>query len=186
VGSSSQQKPRLAAGFRLSGTSLHFQLAPDRSAKSDQTRSEQAQRTRLRNDDVGVATRNAGASVKESLASVDGQLNRRALAGTRRGHQGSSEGVVVSPIGESGHAPGHRTGECAREQGAVGNSVGAVASNGEPAACSEGAAVLQRTALQSSGLEAHATQIGTGDKPRITVDGDQDRSTERESAVGAR
>src|SRR5215469_6082182 len=82
------EKPRLAAGFQLSETQLHFQLAPDHAAESDQTRSEQAQRTRLRNDDVGVATRDAGASVKESLAGVYGQLNRRALAGAGSGHQG--------------------------------------------------------------------------------------------------
>src|SRR5438309_6653565 len=158
--------PRGGFLFLVKGR-LALQFAANHSSQTDQSRSQQAQRTRLRNYDGRVSTRDGGGAIEVALAGVDRQLhghtNRRcSLVGSRKG---TDQRVIVSAVGKCIKRPGHGTIEGSGEQGAARNAVAAVTSDGERTAARERAAHLQGTADECSGCEADAAQVVPRDQP---------------------
>ena len=80
---------------------LDFQLAADRSSYTDQSSTQQGERTRLGNYDVGVAARDPCAAVEETLAGVDRQLHghtHRRETGVGRSRQGARQAPTVPGV----------------------------------------------------------------------------------------
>jgi hypothetical protein len=119
---------------------LTFQLAADRSSYTDQSSTQQGERTRLGNYDVGVATRDTCAAIEETLAGVDRQLHGHTdgrEARIRRAIQSSRQGVIVGPVLQRDQVPHHRAGKGSSEERAVGDAIRAIPADSERATARE-------------------------------------------------
>ena len=138
-----------------------FQLAAHQASDADQASTQQSERARFRDDDVGVATGNLGRAVEKALAGVDGQLNCNTVGRklSERSAQNACQRVVVSAVCQGNQLPTHRTAEGAAKNGSIWNAVGSIAGDREGSTRSEGAAHLQGTARQRAGGKVYRAQI---------------------------
>src|ERR1700730_16622612 len=139
---------------------LRLQFASQYSGKTNQPGSQESQGALLRNNNIGVAARNLGRSVEETLPGIDGQLHSRSIhgaSGVPSAAQRTGERVVMGSVSQCNQCPSHRPAERSGKNRAIRNPAGAVADNREGSASAECTAHLKTPRRQGSGCEADRT-----------------------------